>query len=180
MASSNLLSGEFARRNKEHKPTNNAIEHKEPKQNIAQLNPSEMSNSNNLDWRTVFHNDMLLDPTATVESIDRKSTTSCSYLNHLIEVETAAGNEWRKFKGHLSNASSSVVSSLSSSRETSPHKSNASASSSSSMLFAKVPFGFGSNENIWLPPQIRTASISNLPVWNDVWDKASFNVFLQS
>ncbi|XP_038897363.1 AP2-like ethylene-responsive transcription factor ANT isoform X2 [Benincasa hispida] len=165
ITSSSLLSGEFARRNKEQKPTN-TIEHKEPKQNIAQTeDPSEISN--NLDWRTVFHNNLLLDPSETVEAIDQKSMTSSGYMNHVVGVvETESCNQEmvndsRKYKAHFPNASS-VVSSLSSSRETSPDKSNA----SSSVLFAKAPFG--SNGSNWLPspPQMRPALIS-LPVWND-------------
>ncbi|XP_023536505.1 AP2-like ethylene-responsive transcription factor ANT [Cucurbita pepo subsp. pepo] len=160
MASSSLLSGEFARRNRDHKPTN-AIKHEEPKQNISRTDPAEVYN-NNLDWRTVFHENLLLDPSASVESIDQKSMASSGgYLNNLIGVvvETEGSS---KYKAHFSNASS-VVSSLSSSRETSPDKPNGSSS---------VPFG-SNGRSIWLPspPQMRPAPVS-LPVestvgWND-------------
>uniref|UniRef100_A0A9I9DDG4 AP2/ERF domain-containing protein n=1 Tax=Cucumis melo TaxID=3656 RepID=A0A9I9DDG4_CUCME len=164
IASSSLLSGDFARRKKEHKPTN-SIEHKEPKQNVTQTDEgSEISN--NLDWRAVFHDNLLLDPSASVESIDQKSMNSSGYMNHVIGVvETESCNQEivndsKKYKARFSNASS-VVSSLSSSRETSPDKSNG----SSSVLFAKSPFG--NNGSNWLPsPQMRLAPIS-LPVWND-------------
>ena len=164
IASSSLLSGEFARRKKEHKPTN-TIERKEPKQNVTQTDEG-LEMSTNLDWRAVFHDNLLLNPSASVESIDQKSMTSSRYVNHVIGVvETESSNQEtvndsRKYKTHFSNASS-VVSSLSSSRETSPDKSNG----SSSVLFAKSPFG--SNGSNWLPsPQMRLAPIS-LPVWND-------------
>ncbi|KAG7024320.1 AP2-like ethylene-responsive transcription factor ANT, partial [Cucurbita argyrosperma subsp. argyrosperma] len=160
MASSSLLSGEFARRNRDHKPTN-TIKHEEPKQNISRTDPAEIYN-NNLDWRTVFHENLLLDPSASVESIDQKSMASSGrYLNNLIGVvvETEGSS---KYKAQFSNASS-VVSSLSSSRETSPDKPNGSSS---------VPFG-SNGRSIWLPspPQMRPAPTS-LPVestvvWND-------------
>nr|AXF54218.1 AP2-1 [Cucurbita pepo] len=107
MVSSSLLSREIARRNKEHKLTN-AIERKEPTQNIDRIDPSEISNSNNIDLRSTFDDTMLLDRNTTIESIDRKSVTSGGYLNHLMGVETAMGKDSRKFRAHFSNASVSL------------------------------------------------------------------------
>lgn len=74
IASSSLLSGEFARRNTEQKPTN-TIKHKDPKQNIDKIDdPSKISN--NLDRKVVFNNNPILDPSAMVGSTDQKCMKS--------------------------------------------------------------------------------------------------------
>ncbi|KAF2309606.1 hypothetical protein GH714_004229 [Hevea brasiliensis] len=164
MASSTLLAGELARRNKETETSNGAIEYNPPAQNSA----------------ATAH--------ACVDSLDHKSTSvgiyrSSSYsmaMQDLIGIDSvncsqpAVMDESAARLGTHASNTSSLVTSLSSSREASPDK------TSTTVLFAKPPVASkfinpASGVTPWFQTaaaQLRPAAISmgHLPVfaaWND-------------
>ncbi|CAL5415188.1 unnamed protein product [Camellia sinensis] len=159
-ASNTLLAGELAKRNKEREPNIATIEY----------NPSTKNNDDNgnsSDWK------MVACQNACVSSVDEKQLGNGNYRNSsftvalqdLIGIDTVNTSqqimdESAKLGTHFSNPSS-LVTSLSSSREASPDKTGP------SMLFAKPPLA-------WIPSaQLRAAapiSMAHLPVfaaWND-------------
>lgn len=190
MASNTLLAGEFARRTKEIEPNieANAIEYNPSAQNNGEPNQPEINNGNGLDWKMALYQSAQEQPTSCVQTVDQKSIGSLNYrhpsfsmaLQDLIGVESVNSSqplmdESAKVGAHFSNPSS-LVTSLSSSREASPDKSGP------NMLFAKPPLASkficptsaaAAAVSSWFPTaQLRPAAISmsHLPLfaaWND-------------
>lgn len=201
MASNTLLAGELARRNKDLEPITDQAVAYSPSQQInghETTNPIDQNNVNNNasngpDWK------MALYQSPNLESLDHKSISSAANyrnassfsmaLQDLIGIESVnsstptqlmvdhdSANNNNKLGTHFSNPSS-LVTSLSSSREASPDKSSGPA-----MVFARPPLAskFISptvGVSSWFPSaaataQLRPATISmgHLPVfaaWND-------------
>ncbi|KAM5565924.1 AP2-like ethylene-responsive transcription factor ANT [Rosa sericea] len=191
MASNTLLAGEFARRNKEVEPNNQVIEYNSPAQNNVEANTPENSHGNSSDWKMALYQaaQQQQSTAATcVQTLDQKPMSSGNYrspasfsmaLQDLIRVESVNSSqqlmdESAKASAHFSNPSS-LVTSLSSSREDSPDKSGP------TMLFAKPPMASkfispstAAAVSSWFPSaQLRPAaaiSMSHLPLfaaWSD-------------
>ncbi|XP_057490847.1 AP2-like ethylene-responsive transcription factor ANT [Actinidia eriantha] len=177
MASNTLLSSELAKRNKDREPKTEAIEyhHHSSIQNNEELVQPQSNTDNN--WKMVScqsHSQSPENPRFD-SSLDEKllcigNYRNSSFLQDLIGIDSVSSgqaitmDEPAKLGGvHFSNPSS-LVTSLSSSREASPDKTG-------SMLFTKPPPTVGS----WIPSaQLRAAaapiSVAHLPVfaaWND-------------
>ncbi len=187
MASSTLLAGELARRNKETETSNGAIEYNPPAQNSGES--IQIPNSNGSDWKVaLYESPQRPQPNACVDSLDHKSTSvgiyrSSSYsmaMQDLIGIDSvncsqpAVMDESAARLGTHASNTSSLVTSLSSSREASPDK------TSTTVLFAKPPVASkfinpASGVTPWFQTaaaQLRPAAISmgHLPVfaaWND-------------
>ncbi|XP_062023382.1 AP2-like ethylene-responsive transcription factor ANT [Rosa rugosa] len=191
MASNTLLAGEFARRNKEVEPNKQVIEYNSPAQNNVEANTPENSHGNSSDWKMALYQaaqQQQATAATCVQTLDQKSMSSGNYrspasfsmaLQDLIRVESVNSSqqlmdESAKAGAHFSNPSS-LVTSLSSSREDSPDKSGP------TMLFAKPPMASkfispstAAAVSSWFPSaQLRPAaaiSMSHLPLfaaWND-------------
>ncbi|KAL6216732.1 hypothetical protein ACLB2K_009951 [Fragaria x ananassa] len=189
MASNTLLAGEFARRNKEVEPNKQVIEYSSPAQNNVEASPPETSHGNSSDWKmALFQAAQQQQETAAtyVQTLDQKSMSSGNYrspatfsmaLQDLIRIESVNSSqqlmdESAKAGAQFSNPSS-LVTSLSSSREDSPDK------SAPTMLFAKPPMASkfispSTAVSSWFPSaQLRPAasiSMSQLPLfaaWSD-------------
>ncbi|KAG2698911.1 hypothetical protein I3760_07G168800 [Carya illinoinensis] len=187
MASNTLLAGELARRNKDPEPRTEAIDYNPSVQNVGEeTNQPENDNGNGPDWKMVLYPSPQQTPNACVESLDhhQKTMSSVNYRNasfsmalqDLIGVDSVNSSQAMvdnsgKLGTHFSNPSS-LVTSLSSSREVSPDKTG------STMLFAKPPSGSkfvspAAGVSSWFPTaQLRPGAISmaHLPVfaaWTD-------------
>ncbi|GAV67508.1 AP2 domain-containing protein, partial [Cephalotus follicularis] len=184
MASNTLLAGELARRNKEAEPSNEAIEYNSLKQTNEENSEPDSNNGSGSDWKMALYQSPQQQPNTGVESLDQKSMISANYRNtsfsmalqDLVGIDSISSSqsmvgESAKLGTHFSNPSS-LVTSLSSSREASPDKMG------STMLFAKPPLAskFISPNGVtsWFPAaaQLRPTGISmaHLPVfaaWND-------------
>lgn len=172
MASNTLLAGELARRNKDADSRTEAIDYNPSLQNVGEANqPENNSNGNGSDWKMALYQPQQT-PNACVESsLDHqksnyRSPSFSMALQDLIGIDLVNPSQSMvddsgKLGTHFSNPSS-LVTSLSSSREVSPDKTG------SSMLFAKPPLA-----SSWFPTaQLRPAAISmsHLPVfaaWTD-------------
>ncbi|KAE8057010.1 hypothetical protein FH972_013732 [Carpinus fangiana] len=172
MASNTLLAGELARRNKDADSRTEAIDYNPSMQNGGEANqPENNSNGNGSDWKMALYQPQQT-PNACVESsLDHqksnyRSPSFSMALQDLIGIDIVNPSQSMvdasgKLGTHFSNPSS-LVTSLSSSREVSPDKNG------SSMLFAKPPLA-----SSWFPTaQLRPAAISmsHLPVfaaWTD-------------
>ena len=174
MASNTLLASELAKRNKDREPKTEAIEchHHSSTQNNEELVQPQSNTDNN--WKMVSCQSQSPQNPRFDSSLDEKllcigNYRNSSFLQDWIGIDSmsagqAINDEPAKFGGvHFSNPSS-LVTSLSSSREASPDKTG-------SMLFAKRPPTVGS----WIPSaQLRAAaapiSVAHLPAfaaWND-------------
>lgn len=182
-ASNTLIAGELAKRSKGKEPSREAIDYNPP-QNSGEAIQSESNNGNGTDWKMALYQSPQQQPSSCVESLEQKPmsiggyrTTSFSMaLQDLIGIDSVntsqpIGDESTKLGTHFSNPSS-LVTSLSSSREASPDKTGP------AMLFAKPPLasklmGPASALSSWIPTsQLRTAAVSmaHLPLfaaWND-------------
>ncbi|XP_057973642.1 AP2-like ethylene-responsive transcription factor ANT [Malania oleifera] len=182
MASNSLLAGEHARRNKEIEPNHESIEYNPSTQNSEGIRSE--SNGNVPDWKMVLYQSPQQQPNACVDSTDQKSTSIGNYRNSsfsmalqdLIGIDSVNSNqpitdESTKLRTHFSN-SSSLVTSLSSSREDSPDKTGPSMLFAKPQLMSKFTNPAGP-VNSWIQSsQLRPAAISmaHLPVfaaWND-------------
>lgn len=174
MASNTLLAGEFARKNKETEAasSNEAIE-------TAAVQPENTNSGNGPDWKMVLY--QTHEQPIESSSIDRNNNAPISAaLQDLIGIdsnhqqmvdESSANTTTNKLNGghHFLNPSS-LVTSLSSSREGSPDKAG-------SMLFGRPPLASKlvtptTATGSWFPSQIRptTITMSHLPLfaaWND-------------
>lgn len=185
MASNTLLAGELARRNKDNDPRNEAIEHNNngaPSQtNNVEAVQTRNNNENDSHWRKVLFQQQQSNNSdqKTMNCGNYRNTAFSMALQDLIGIDSVGSgqpmlDESNKIGTHFSNASS-LVTSLSSSREGSPDKSGP------SLLFPKPPSvetkiinPIGSVSS-WFTsaPQMRPAaaiSLSHLPVfaaWND-------------
>ncbi|XP_031273069.1 AP2-like ethylene-responsive transcription factor ANT [Pistacia vera] len=187
MASNTLLAGEFARRNKETESTNEAIEFNPSTHNSGEHIQPQNENGNGSGWKMALYQTPLQQPNTGVGSLDHKSMDNGNYRNNSsisaalqdltgfdsVNASQAMVDESAKLGGnHFSNPSS-LVTSLSSSREGSPDKAGP------TMLFARPPLASKfisptTGVNSWFPSaaQLRPAAISmaHLPVfaaWND-------------
>ncbi|KAJ0025372.1 hypothetical protein Pint_08607 [Pistacia integerrima] len=187
MASNTLLAGEFARRNKETESTNEAIEFNPSTHNNGEHIQPQNENGNGSGWKMALYQTPLQQPNTGVGSLDHKSMDNGNYRNNSsisaalqdltgfdsVNASQAMVDESAKLGGnHFSNPSS-LVTSLSSSREGSPDKAGP------TMLFARPPLASKfisptTGVNSWFPSaaQLRPAAISmaHLPVfaaWND-------------
>ncbi|XP_020208544.1 AP2-like ethylene-responsive transcription factor ANT [Cajanus cajan] len=186
MASNTLLAGELARRNKESEPRTEAIEYNVVssqqqqvmnKEEVEAVNKHANENGSSSDWKMVLYHDQQqsnnCDPKPMKCGNYRGSGFSVS-LQDLIGIDSVGSShamleDSTKIGTHFSNPSS-MVTSLSSSREGSPDKTGP------TMLFPKPPIGSKivtspiSNAGPWFPSQIRPLSMSHLPVfaaWSD-------------
>ncbi|KAK9270555.1 hypothetical protein L1049_026136 [Liquidambar formosana] len=185
MASSTLLAGEHAKRNRVIEPNNVAIDYNTSTQNSGEAIQSENKSENDSEWKVALYPSPQQQPNTCVESLEHKSPLSMGNyrnpsfsmaLQDLIGIDSVNSNqtmvdESAKLGNHFSNASS-LVTSLSSSREASPDKTGP------PMLFAKPPLASrfispASTVNSWITSaQLRPAAVSmaHLPVfaaWND-------------
>ncbi|XP_050213019.1 AP2-like ethylene-responsive transcription factor ANT [Mercurialis annua] len=176
MASNTLLAGDLARRNKETETNNVAIEYNNNPS--AQTNAESLQIENNAtDWKV----------NACGDSVDQKLMNMGDYRNssyplamqdlmgvdHSVNSSQHVVNESSNRVGHHSSNPSSLVTSLSSSREASPEKTG------TTMLFAKPPLaskfisptGGGAVSGApWFQSAATQLSMSHLPVfaaWND-------------
>ncbi|KAI3460126.1 hypothetical protein Pfo_016789 [Paulownia fortunei] len=185
MASNTLPTGEVARRNKERKPiAETAIQHNVTVQRSEVC--AQMENIRNVpDWKMVLHNPCPQhQENVNIESHDLKTINAGYYqnpsfsvaLHDLISIassQTVVNESSTPVAQHFSNPSS-LVTSLSSSREGSPDRNGA------PFLFAKpstLETNFispSSNGNSWIPTaQLRPVPLTttHLPVfasWNDI------------
>lgn len=184
MASNTLLAGELARRNKDTDSRTEAIEYNPPMHNSGEANQTENGNGNgnSTDWKMALYQSTQQQPHACVESLDHQKSVNyrnpsfSMALQDLIGIDSvnssqAMVDDSSKFGTHFSNPSS-LVTSLSSSREPSPDKTG------STMLFAKPPSASkfispATGVSSWFQsPQLRPTpiSMSHLPVfaaWTD-------------
>lgn len=179
IASSNLLAGELARRNKDNDPRNEAIEYNKGVVATSQSNEEIVKTQNGSEWKMALFNNP---SQQQQQSNDPKTMNYGNYRNHafcvalqdLVGIDSVV-DESSKIGTHFSNASS-LVTSLSSSREASPDKMGP------SLLFPKPPMEtkivnpIGTTVTSWLPSptvQMRpppAIALSHLPVfaaWTD-------------
>ena len=196
MASSNLLAGELARRNKDNDPRNEAIDYNKSvvtsvnNEETVQVQAGNNNNENDSEWKMVLFNHPSQQQQANGNGSDQKIMNCGNYRNSafsmalqdLIGIDSVGSgqhnmlDESSKIGTHFSNPSS-LVTSLSSSREASPEKMGP------SLLFPKPPpmetkivNPIGTSVTSWLPSptvQMRPSpaiSLSHLPVfaaWTD-------------
>lgn len=190
MASNTLLAGEFARRNKEMESSHEAIEFNPSTHNNGEHVQPRNDNGNESDWKMALYQTPLQEPNAGIGSLEDKSMDNGNYRSNasisvalhqdLIGIDSvnssqAMVDESVKLGGNHFSNTSSLVTSLSSSREGSPPDKGG-----PTMLFARPPLASRfisptTGVNAWFPSaaaQLRPAAISmaHLPVfaaWND-------------
>ena len=187
MASNTLLAGELARRNKETDSNNEVSDYNTPKLTNGETIQPEVNNGNGSDWKMALYQSPQHQPSVgAVESLEQESmsTENCQNLTFSMALQDLIGvdsvsssqpmvDECPKLGTHYSKPSS-LVTSVSNSREGSPDKTG------STMLFAKPPlaskFISPTNGVTWFPSaadQLRPAaaiSMAHLPLfaaWND-------------
>ncbi|OVA01180.1 AP2/ERF domain [Macleaya cordata] len=182
-ASNTLLAGELAKRNKEIESVNEVIDHHSSAQNGRGEASLPEENVGGPDWKMVLNHSQQ-QQTTSVEPLDQKPFGISNYrnlpfsmaLHDLIGIDSMNSNQQgmedsTKLGPHLSNTSS-LVTSLSSSREGSPDKTGL------SMPFGGPPpasnkfISPSSSTNSWIPStQLKPAlSMAHLPVfaaWTD-------------
>ncbi|XP_058080879.1 AP2-like ethylene-responsive transcription factor CRL5 isoform X2 [Magnolia sinica] len=182
MASSTLLAGEFAKRNKEIEAPDNSMDHNctSAQNSSGDIELTQGSNGGCPDWKMVLYQSSQQPPQAA-DHLDQKPTAIANYqnpsfsstLHDLIGIDTVNSadgiDESAKIGAtHLSN-SSSLVTSLNSSREGSPDKAG------HTMQFARpiaTKFNSPTPMSSWIPSnQLRPAmAMAHMPVfaaWND-------------
>ncbi|XVE55713.1 hypothetical protein DITRI_Ditri03aG0180200 [Diplodiscus trichospermus] len=187
MASNTLLAGELARRNKDSDSINEANDNNTPSLTNTETVQPDVNNGNGLNWKMALYPMQQQQPSiGAVESLEQKSVSNGNYRNpsfsmalqDLVGVDSVSSSqpmvdESTKLGTHYSNPSS-LVTSLSNSREGSPDKTG------STLLFAKPPLASKyispTNGVNWFPSaasQLRPAaaiSMAHLPLfaaWND-------------
>ncbi|PIA57056.1 hypothetical protein AQUCO_00600055v1 [Aquilegia coerulea] len=183
MASNTLLAGEHAKRNKEITASNEAIDHHPSTQNSnGDVGLSEEHTVGGPDWKMVMYQSSPHGPSDVAESIEQKPNGIGNYrnssfsgaLHDLIELHNMNSDQLVDDSAtlgvHLSN-SSSLVTSVNSSREGSPDKNGM------SMLFARPTstskfINPVTSMNSWISSaQLRPAgSMSHMPMfaaWTD-------------
>ncbi|KAJ4845182.1 hypothetical protein Tsubulata_013708 [Turnera subulata] len=192
MASNTLLAGELARRNKDTESSNEAIEYDPSAQNSGETIQIENANGHAADWKMVLYQsaqeqhpnnaclDHSLDHNKSINAGNYRGSAFSVAIGDFIGADhtvnsthQAVADESVKLGAHFSN-SSSLVTSVNSSREASPDKTGP------SMLFAKPPLAskfINPASGVSAPwfqsaAQLRPAAISmsHLPVfaaWND-------------
>ncbi|KAG4931534.1 hypothetical protein JHK84_048529 [Glycine max] len=195
MASNTLLAGELARRNKNSEPRTEAIEYnvvssqqvisnrEEVHETVNNNNNNNSENGSSSDWKmSLYHHQQQSNncdqKTIKCENYNRGGAAFSVSLQDLIGIDSVGSSqgmmdESTKIGTHFSNPSS-LVTSLSSSREGSPDKMGP------TLLFPKPPMGSkivtsptvanGVTVGSWFPSQMRPVSMSHLPVfaaWSD-------------
>ncbi|XVF39763.1 hypothetical protein PTKIN_Ptkin01aG0058500 [Pterospermum kingtungense] len=189
MASNTLLAGELARRNKDTDSNNEASDNNTPLLTNGETVQPEVNDGNGLDWKMALYplQQQQQPSVGAVDLLEQKPVNAGNYRNpsfsmalqDLIGVDSVSSSqpmvdESTKLGTHYSNPSS-LVTSVSNSREGSPDKTG------STMLFAKPPlaskFITPTNGVGWFPSaaasQLRPAaaiSMAHLPLfaaWND-------------
>ncbi|KAL3505034.1 hypothetical protein ACH5RR_034875 [Cinchona calisaya] len=185
MASNTLPTGELARRNKQREPNNETIDYNAA-QKSEECAVQTDNNVNVSDWKMALYQPTQQQQNVALDAFSEKIVNVGSYqssyttaLNDLIGIDHTGHPSHRivdepanKLGAHFSN-SSSLVTSLNSSREASPDRSGA------SMLFAKPTsvtkfINPSTNVSSWIPSaQLKTVPISmaHLPVfaaWADI------------
>ncbi|KDP32113.1 hypothetical protein JCGZ_12574 [Jatropha curcas] len=171
MASNTLVSGEVARRNKDAGPVNEATNHS-THNSFSEVIPVQKNNQSESDWKMALYQS---DQKASnvIDNFKTQIFENVTGIDTLSSIHNQQVEESGKIGTHLSNASS-LVTSLSSSREGSPDR------ASMPMLFAMPPSATSklfsnpsSNEISWIPTaaQLRSAvSLPHMPVfaaWTD-------------
>ncbi|CAK7339712.1 unnamed protein product [Dovyalis caffra] len=184
MASNTLLAGELARRNKDIGPCNDGANHNPSTHNSnGESMPSQKNSENEADWKmALYHSSRQQDHKASTV-VDNYKTQAFSFspenvtgMDSMSSVHQQEVEDSSKMGTHLSNASS-LVTSLSSSREGSPDR------ASLPMLFGMPPSATSklltsptSDVNSWIPTaaaaaQLRPAvSLPHMPLfaaWTD-------------
>ncbi|KAE8657042.1 AP2-like ethylene-responsive transcription factor ANT [Hibiscus syriacus] len=161
MASSTLLAAELARRNKETDSSNEVGDYNTPRLSIGETFQTLVNRGNVSDWKMVLHQTPQLQPRPIVdgfeslvpESMNNENDRDATFSAALHGVDSVVSsqpmvNESTKLGSHYSN-SSSLVTSVSNSRDGSPDKPR------SSMLFARPPsaskFVTPTNGVSWFP-----------------------------
>lgn len=185
MASNTLLAGELARRKIETETSNGAIVYNPYAQTGGETIQLPTSHGNGSDWKMAFYESpQQPQSSACVDSLDQKSTCVGNYRSSSFSMATqdimgidsvnscqpVMDESAARLGTHYSN-NSSLVTSLSSSREASPDKTG------NTMLFSKPPLAsklITSTNGAWFQTaaELRpaTTSMSHLPVfaaWND-------------
>lgn len=177
MASSTLLAGELARRNKDIGSSNEAI-NPNPSTHNGEAIPSRENNESESDWKMALYQSSQQHNHKVSNVIDNYKTQAFSLapenvigIDAMSSVHQQEVEDSTKTGTHMSNPSS-LVTSLSSSREGSPDRAGL------PMLFAMPPAAASkftnptSNVNSWIPsPQLRPAvSLPHMPIfaaWTD-------------
>jgi AP2-like factor (ANT lineage) len=178
MASNTLLSGEHARRIKDNVPRTDIIEYNNDT-NISNQNNGEASqvrnnNENDSKWKMVSNS---CDQKNVVNSRGSYKNSDFSMsLQDLVAGQQHVLDDSNKIGTHFSNPSS-LVTSLSSSREASPDKNGPSLLFPKLSMESKIATNNGVGVSSWFPSQVTnqmrpTSSInlSHFPVfaaWND-------------
>ncbi|KAJ8762551.1 hypothetical protein K2173_007990 [Erythroxylum novogranatense] len=177
MASSTLLAGELARRNKEIDSVSEAIGYSSSGINNGESVQVDNDNGNASDWKLPLYHSPQQQPNGPLHSLERKSPSQGNNWSSMpVSVQDVIGidltnsvqpvvDDSEKLGPHFSNPSS-LVTSLSSSREASPDKTG------HTMLFAKPPLASKYITPWFQSAHLRSAAISmaHLPVfaaWND-------------
>ncbi|KAF8404840.1 hypothetical protein HHK36_009729 [Tetracentron sinense] len=182
-ASSTLLAGELAKRNKGVESNNEAIDHQPSGHNSSgeAILPEE-GHGGGSDWRMVLHQSSQ-QPNTYIEPLDQKPMSIGNYrnppfsmaLHGMIEMDTMnlahQGVDASAKLGTLFSNASSLVTSLSSSREGSPVKTGPSMLSAMPVAVSKF-VSPSTTVNSWIPSaQLRPAiSVPHMPVfaaWTD-------------
>ncbi|KAF8410259.1 hypothetical protein HHK36_002784 [Tetracentron sinense] len=183
-ASNTLLAGDLARRSKETEPSiepsNVAIEHHHSNQmKNGETVLSEENNGGGSDWKMALYQPSHQQPNTYIEPIDQRSTDTGNYRNPSLSValhglmcidtmnSDQGADDSSKLGTHLSNESS-LVTSLSGSREGSPDRTMVYANSPSASNFISP----ATTVNSWIPSaQLRPAiSMPHMPLfatWTD-------------
>jgi len=190
MASNTLLAGELARRNKESEQRTEGMEYngvssqQQEAENVNNNEKNEKGSSSSSDWKMGLYHQQHQQQSNN-NNCEMKNMKCGNYrgsgfsvsLQDLIGIDSVGSSqamieESTKIGAHFSNPSS-LVTSLSSSREGSPDKTGP------TMLFPKPPVGSkvvtspianGVSVGAWFPSQMRPVSMSHLPVfaaWSD-------------
>ncbi|KAI9106406.1 hypothetical protein K1719_021934 [Acacia pycnantha] len=178
MASNTLLAGELARRNKDTLPRMEAIEYNvTSNQSNGEAVQAQRNNNNGSEWK------MLYSPNSceqkTVNCGNYRNTAISVALQDLIGIDSAGSGhqatleDTTKIGTRFSNPSS-LVTSLSSSREGSPDKTGPTILFPKPPIASKIVSPIGSGVSSWFPSaasqSLRPASMAHLPVfaaWND-------------
>ncbi|XP_019415291.1 PREDICTED: AP2-like ethylene-responsive transcription factor ANT isoform X2 [Lupinus angustifolius] len=186
MASNTLLSGELARRNKDNHPRSEAIEYSNnngvPNPTNVEAVQARSNNENGSDWKTVLFQQQQQSNNNYDQKTNCGSYRNSSFsmdLQDLIAIDSVGSGQpmlgdSNKIGTHFSNPSS-MVTSLSSSREASPDKTGPSLLFPKPQMETKIGNNtIGSNGvSSWFTTQMRPAAtipLSHLPLfdaWND-------------
>ncbi|CAJ1972777.1 unnamed protein product, partial [Sphenostylis stenocarpa] len=187
MASNTLLAGELARRNKESEPRAEAIEYNVgssqqviSREEAETVNNNDSNENGSSDWKMGLYHQQQSSNNCDMKTMKggnyRGSAFSVS-LQDLIGIDSVGSShamleESTKLGTHFSNPSS-LVTSLSSSREGSPDKTGPTLPFPKPPLGSKIvtsPIANGVTVSSWFPSQMRPVSMSHLPVfaaWGD-------------